>query len=44
VRKAMKGEYGLHKKEDSNCLEQETDGVNLLDGVLIMFGKSRFKA
>jgi len=34
----------VHKKEDSNCLEQGTDGVNLLDIVSKMLGKSRFKA
>jgi len=34
----------VYKKEESNCLEQGKDGVHLLDRVLIMFGKSRFKA
>jgi len=34
----------VYKKEDSNCPEQGTDGIHLLDRVLIMLGKSRFKA
>jgi hypothetical protein len=33
-----------YKKEESNCLEQGTDGLHLLDSVLIMLGKSKFKA